>query len=81
MFRKHLWDQVKILVKEMGRDACVEVDKMCVYFLTLVYKIFTTNDRAESVPRWRGLNHFSAYLSVDFTDGSKWEDMSKVNHG
>lgn len=40
----------------------------------------TANDRADSVPRWRGLNHFSTYVDVEFTDGSKWEDMSKVCH-
>ena len=34
----------------------------------------------DRVPRWRGLNHFGAYVSVEFTDGSKWEDMSKVCH-
>ena len=32
------------------------------------------------MPRWRGLNHFAKYLSVEFSDGSKWEDMSKVCH-
>ena len=37
-----------------------------------------THDRANLMPRWRDFNHFSTYLSVDFTDGSKWEDMSKV---
>jgi hypothetical protein len=30
------------------------------------------------MPRWRGLNHFMVCLSVEFTDGSKWEDFSKV---
>jgi hypothetical protein len=39
-----------------------------------------THDRANTMPRWRDFNHFSAYLSVDFMDGSKWEDMSKVCH-
>lgn len=37
-------------------------------------------NRAISVPRWRGLNRFSNYLGVEFSDGSKWEDMSKVIH-
>ena len=36
--------------------------------------------RAASTPRWRGLNHFSDYINNNFTDGSKWEDMSKVCH-
>jgi len=37
-------------------------------------------NRADSVPRWRGLNHFTTYLAVEFTDGSKWEDISKVRY-
>ena len=36
--------------------------------------------RAANIPRWRGLNHFSDYINNNFTDGSKWEDMSKVCH-
>ena len=36
--------------------------------------------RAASTPWWRGLNHFSDYINNNFTDGSKWEDMSKVCH-
>ena len=40
--------------------------------------LLTVNGRSASMPRWRDLNHFSPYLTVEFTDGSKWEDMSKV---
>lgn len=29
-------------------------------------------------PRWRGLTHFGKVMSVSFSDGSKWEDLSKV---
>ena len=32
----------------------------------------------DSTPRWSGLNHFSAVMKVDFTDGRKYEDISKV---
>ena len=38
----------------------------------------TSSNRANSMPRWRDFNHFSAFLSVEFTDGTKWEEMSKV---
>jgi hypothetical protein len=34
----------------------------------------------DSTPRWRGLNHFSAIMKVDFTDGRKYEDISKVSY-
>lgn len=30
------------------------------------------------MPRWRGLNHFSEVMRVSFTDGAKYEDISKV---
>jgi hypothetical protein len=29
-------------------------------------------------PRWRGLNHFNQVMEISFTDGSKYEDISKV---
>ncbi|GJE85101.1 hypothetical protein PsYK624_011780 [Phanerochaete sordida] len=32
-----------------------------------------------AMPRWRGLHHFSGgILLVDFTDGSKYQDLSKI---
>jgi hypothetical protein len=31
------------------------------------------------VPRWRGLKHFSAVMKIFFTDGGKFEDISKVD--
>jgi hypothetical protein len=31
------------------------------------------------LPRWRGLNHFKAVMHMSFTDGSKNEDISKVD--
>jgi hypothetical protein len=30
-------------------------------------------------PRWSGLHHFSNIMSMQFSDGSKFEDLSKVN--
>ena len=82
LFRHHLWVPLKAHVEALGRAACAKVDEMYVTFLTFSRRALLTTylNRAHSVPRWRGLNHFSAYLAVDFTDGSKWEDMSKVRH-
>jgi hypothetical protein len=55
---------------------------LCTFSFPLIMFCFgvslTIYDRANSMPRWRNFNHFSAYLSVDFTDGTKWEHMSKV---
>ncbi|KAH9959022.1 hypothetical protein BJV74DRAFT_799983 [Russula compacta] len=31
----------------------------------------------DDVPRWSGLNHFQGVMKVSFTDGSKYEDISK----
>ena len=53
---------------------------ICTCFTNFGDLLLTTNNRADSVPRWRGLNHFTKYLAVEFTDGSKWEDMSKVRY-
>jgi len=66
---------------KLGRDARVAVDEMYTPFFMFCFDVsLIINDRADRVPRWRGLNHFGAYVSVEFTDGSKWEDMSKVCH-
>jgi hypothetical protein len=34
--------------------------------------------RVSKIPRWSGLNHFSAVMKQEFTDGSKYEDIAKV---
>ncbi|KAH9021110.1 hypothetical protein EDB83DRAFT_2508328 [Lactarius deliciosus] len=34
--------------------------------------------RFDLAPRWRGLYHFSDMMNTSFTDGSKYEDISKV---
>jgi hypothetical protein len=34
--------------------------------------------RVDKIPRWSGLNHFSAVMKQEFTDGSKYEDIAKV---
>ncbi|KAH9961701.1 hypothetical protein BGW80DRAFT_1181151, partial [Lactifluus volemus] len=31
-----------------------------------------------AVPRWSGLNHFQQVMEVAFTDGTKYEDISKI---
>jgi len=34
--------------------------------------------RTDMIPCWRNLNHFSSITTTSFTDGSKYEDISKV---
>ncbi|KAH9850401.1 hypothetical protein C2E23DRAFT_735177 [Lenzites betulinus] len=36
------------------------------------------NERFDLIPRWKDMNHFSEVCSVTFTDGTKYEDISKV---
>ncbi|OJT12638.1 hypothetical protein TRAPUB_10879 [Trametes pubescens] len=36
------------------------------------------NAQYDAIPRWPNLNHFTAVVAVNFTDGTKYEDMSKV---
>jgi len=80
LFWHHLWGRVKTHVEVLGRDVCAGIDKMYAPFLIFCcHTSLTIYDRADSVPCWRGLNHFRTYLAVNFTDGSKWEDMSKVH--
>ncbi|KAH9848281.1 hypothetical protein C2E23DRAFT_739970 [Lenzites betulinus] len=38
----------------------------------------TINERFDLIPRWKDMNHFSEVCSVNFTDGTKYEDISKV---
>jgi hypothetical protein len=33
----------------------------------------------DMMPRWRGLNHFKEVIKISFADGSKFEDLAKVN--
>lgn len=82
MFRHHLWVDLQAHLTELGREANTQVDLMYVPFFMFCCNVsLTTDDRADSMPRWRGLAHFEKYITVDFTDGSKWEDMSKVCRG
>ncbi|KAG2355123.1 hypothetical protein BDR07DRAFT_1453876 [Suillus spraguei] len=32
----------------------------------------------DSMPRWRNINHFNHVMDISFSDGSKYEDISKV---
>ncbi|PCH36191.1 hypothetical protein WOLCODRAFT_86299, partial [Wolfiporia cocos MD-104 SS10] len=36
------------------------------------------DDQASKIPRWRGFNHFDNIMGINFTDGRKLEDMSKL---
>ncbi|KAI0055128.1 hypothetical protein BV25DRAFT_1816053 [Artomyces pyxidatus] len=38
---------------------------------------FLVDDQINRLPRWRGLNHFPKVVKTTFTDGVKFEDISK----
>jgi hypothetical protein len=41
--------------------------------------IFTIHFRLDLIPRWKDLNHFNSLKkSGEYTDGTKFEDFSKV---
>ncbi|KAI9442404.1 hypothetical protein H4582DRAFT_2202107, partial [Lactarius indigo] len=63
IFGNHLWKRFKGLFKD-----------------TLIGHAAATKleQQFNLAPRWHGLNHFSEVMHVDFTDGGKNEDISKV---
>ncbi|KAH9892021.1 hypothetical protein C8Q73DRAFT_650423, partial [Cubamyces lactineus] len=61
LFSDHLFEEFQQIVKNLGREAIVEV-----------------NQQFDNIPSWPNLNHFNAVVSVHFTDGQKYEDISKV---
>ncbi|KIJ46695.1 hypothetical protein M422DRAFT_249859 [Sphaerobolus stellatus SS14] len=50
----------------------------------LLLKILTASEQArlskniDKTPRWRGLKHFKAVASTDFTDGNSYKDILKI---
>ena len=80
LFQDHIWKALQAHVTELGREASVEINEVYTFLFLLTLLITHRTLRAESVPRWSGLDHFSNYISENFTDGSKWENMSKVRY-
>jgi len=50
-----------------------------VSLLNLFYTLDIKKKRINAMPRWWGLNHFKEVTKISFTDGSKFEDLAKVN--
>ncbi|KAH9001527.1 hypothetical protein EDB92DRAFT_1788816 [Lactarius akahatsu] len=36
------------------------------------------DDQFRAIPRWSGLNHFQGVMKISFTNGTKFEDISKI---
>ena len=80
LFWDHIWKALQAHVTELGREASVEINEAYTFLFLLTLLITHRTLRAEGVPQWSGLDHFSNYIRENFTDGSKWENMSKVRY-
>ena len=76
LWKDHLWVALKHKIEALGRWAIKKVDDQWVE--TTLMMLNLTIPRAAGFPQWRGLVHFSSVMSVGFSDGSKYEDFSKV---
>ncbi|KAI0340313.1 hypothetical protein BDW22DRAFT_1334574 [Trametopsis cervina] len=62
LWQKHLLQQLKLLVDGLPREVRVKIEELL-----------------SKMPRWPGLAHFNlGILAQDFSDGRKWEDLSKI---
>ncbi|KAG1756658.1 uncharacterized protein EDB91DRAFT_1233427 [Suillus paluster] len=62
----HLWTELQKWITNSSRQAAVVIDALQVFFFF------------ESFLCWRNLNHFNQVVSISFSDGMKYEDISKL---
>jgi hypothetical protein len=62
----------------VGRELNELITSMALLILLLLSTDYLA--RANKIPRWRGLNHFTKVMDISFTDGTKNEDISKVGN-
>ncbi|KAG1893062.1 uncharacterized protein F5891DRAFT_1131386 [Suillus fuscotomentosus] len=67
LFSDHLWAELQKWIESSGRQAAVQIDSSCI-------------SSFHSFPHWRNLNHFDQVTSISFSDGMKYEDISKETH-
>ena len=81
LFGDHLLLQIKQHIESLGHHAIKSVDDQLVIFQPVPFHalLIWHTFRMDEIPHWRGLNHFGAIMHVSFTDGSKYEDISKVS--
>lgn len=79
VFSDHLFEELQRIATDVGREAIGIVDAQYVIVRSSECNHHMTNfRRTAALPRWRNLNHFESIMKVQFTDGSKYEDISKV---
>ncbi|KAG1800758.1 uncharacterized protein HD556DRAFT_1430154 [Suillus plorans] len=59
----HFFEELKIRVKALGREAEAKIDEQLCRF--------------DTFPRWRNLNHFKSVMKILFSDGNKLRDITK----
>ncbi|KAF4612582.1 hypothetical protein D9613_012725 [Agrocybe pediades] len=62
LFKDHLWVEFKGILYDLAGKPGAK----------------EIEDHFGEIPRYRGLHHFNAVMKIDFSDGTKWEDISKI---
>lgn len=79
-FSDHLWTEFQKALDDTNRDLKSAIDHQSVIkFLVCFSCIDRSWLRYALFPPWPRLNHFSKVLYISFTDGSKLEDIAKVD--
>ena len=80
---KYLFPMVLKYLKASGRESrekLAELDKRYLLsFLIYDHNLFVFS-RFKDMPSWPGLTHFNQVVSVDFTDATKLEHITKVRN-
>ncbi|KAI0373353.1 hypothetical protein BV20DRAFT_1013853, partial [Pilatotrama ljubarskyi] len=77
VYRALSWDRLHAYHGGLFSDHLFEEFQLIVEGLRRASKT-QINDQADAIPSWPDLNHFGAICSVKFTDGRKYEDISKI---
>ncbi|KAL1938432.1 hypothetical protein VTO73DRAFT_11672 [Trametes versicolor] len=84
-FKRAIWhDSFKILVHTVSQHAKTGYKFQCgddierILYPVIIILVADYEEQCDLIPRWRDLNHFSEVCAVTFTDGTKYEDISKI---
>ncbi|KZP33133.1 hypothetical protein FIBSPDRAFT_721651, partial [Athelia psychrophila] len=73
-------DAKEKILKDHGlRNVEVTHDRLHIFHGGVFPHHLWVDKQIASLPRWSGLNHFNGVTHMLFSDGSKYEDISKVN--
>lgn len=79
LFSDHLWAELQKWIESSGRQAAVQIDSLCVVFVYFLQTLIQISS-FHSFPCWQNLNHFDQVTSISFSDGTKYEDISKESY-